>query len=187
MNNNQRTLLQQQNHNAHINNQTGSPRWWRFRRSRVSGSPAPQQQQANQESWVLTVEHICTQLPAHLTNISASTRNSIIGIILLVLAWKFIIWTFELLITGLCLGVAVMMLLWFFRPDACWVITQVVLPYSEVFRTNVDYLFFQISNSFNQNRQSTPALPAVPLPRPRSPRTTIDRIYPEAPALEVNA
>lgn len=190
MNNNLRTI-QQQNQQICANNQTGSPRWWRFRRSRLSGSLPSQQQQANQQTWASTAEQICSQLAIHLPNLSASTRKAIVGIIVLVFAWKFIIWTAELLITGVCLGVAVMILLWFFRPDAAlWVVSQVLIPYAEVFRTRVNYFAFQVSNSFNENPHptSTSALPAIPRPRPRSPRTTIDRIYSEpAPALEVNA
>lgn len=103
--------------NQNTGSSESSPRWWRWRRqSLVVTTPlvtaaAP----AADESWSLALDRVCHQIAPYLPPLSAATRKAILCMVALVIAWKFVIWTLELVVTGACFSLAVSILLCFLR------------------------------------------------------------------------
>lgn len=99
-------------------NSESSPRWWRWRRQSLVDTPplvvtaaAP----AADGSWTVALDRVCHQIAPYLPPFSAATRKAILCMVALVIAWKFVIWTLELVVTGACFSLAVSILLCFLR------------------------------------------------------------------------
>lgn len=100
-------------------NSESGPRWWRWRRQTLVDTPplivvaaaAP----AADESWTVALDRACHQIAPYLPPFSAATRKAILCMVALVIAWKFVIWTLELVVTGACFSLAVSILLCFLR------------------------------------------------------------------------
>lgn len=98
-------------------NSESSQRWWRWRRQSLVDNPplvtaaAP----AADEPWSLALDRVCHQIAPYLPPFSAATRKAILCMVALVIAWKFVIWTLELVVTGACFSLAVSILLCFLR------------------------------------------------------------------------
>lgn len=109
------------------------------------------------ESWVTIIDRLL-QLSNILPTLSNSSRRAIICIIILVLIWKMLIWTFELVLTAACFLLLVIVLLSFFMPDtSVWVLTQVLPPYVEGVRHWLSQVFLNVGQSLSiPSRTPTP-------------------------------
>lgn len=103
-----------------------------------------------EESWCVLMDRLLLKLSPYLPQVSSTTRKAIVTIILLVLVWKLVIWSLEMIVTAVFMSAAVMLLVIIIRPDiGMWLMTDVLPPLIYSVRSSLSRIFLQASRSLS--------------------------------------